>query len=209
MANELQIRPGPALAPATEVKQYGPDATYIDNRGSLTIQYEANFGPTTMDALMAVQRFSREYYHLIVTTEDIMHQTKIIILADKAMVKGTIPDELFDRCATLTPEAQVEAMAIPAIICNMNTDYGGKTLPGQTAIYARLIRICPADDEIEVEFQPLGPVSQELLVSCHPAFGLNMSCAMTDLNITGWSIRKINLFEAFASAGISGLPMPT
>ena len=209
MTNELQIRPGSAPAPTTEVKQYGPDATYIDNRGSLTIQYEANFGPTTMDALMAVQRFSREYYHLIVTPEDILHQTRITVPADKAMVKGTIPDELFDRCATLTPNAQVETMSIPAVICNLNTDYHGKTTPGQTAVYARLIRIYPAGDEIEVDFQPLGPVSQELLISYHPAFGLNMDCALTDLNIEAWTIQKINLFEAFAAAGISGLPIPT
>ena len=39
-------------------------------------------------------------------------------------------------------------------------------------------------------------------------FGLNMDCAITDLNQSAWSVHKVNVFEAFKEAGIPGMPMP-
>ena len=63
---------------------------------------------------------------------------------------------------------------------------------------------------IKVAFQPISAINQQLLCVKKNAiyFDLNVDCAITDLNISAWSVHKVNLFEAFDEAGFTNLPRP-
>ena len=64
---------------------------------------------------------------------------------------------------------------------------------------------------IKVAFQPISVINQQLLCVKKNAiyFDLNMGCAITDLNVSAWSVHKVNLFEAFDEAGLTTLPRPS
>ena len=63
---------------------------------------------------------------------------------------------------------------------------------------------------IKIAFQPIRSFPQEKLCDKNNAvyFDLNMEDPIISLNISGWSIHKVNLFEAFDEAGILDMPRP-
>ena len=213
MNNDLIIRQSdlPASpAPAANVTQHGSDAVYIENNGGGTVNINQfiSAGAVTGEDLMAVQGFSKEYYQLIVTCEDIMEANALTMPASRSLLASSVPPEIFERCSTLSPEGQEALKLIPAVICHENTGYNGATDEKQLALYARITKIKPAGKEIKIYYRPLDVIPQRHLIQNYIDFGLNMSCAITDLNITAWSVRKLNLFEAFTDTGLTSLRMP-
>ena len=71
-------------------------------------------------------------------------------------------------------------------------------------------KVMKVGKNIKIAFKPIAPIQQAKLCDKRNAvfFGLNMDCAITDLNYSAWSVRKVNVFEAFKEAGIPGVPMP-
>ena len=71
-------------------------------------------------------------------------------------------------------------------------------------------KVMKVGKNIKIAFKPIAPIQQLKLCDKRNAmfFGLNMDCAITDLNHSAWSVRKVNVFEAFKEAGIPGIPMP-
>ncbi len=157
----------------------------------------------TAESLLAIQSFSREYYQLIVTGHEILKENSVVVAKNRALVHGTVPEELFDSLAPLTSPAIAELLKIPAIICNENTLYKGQTDPNQMAIYARITRIKVCGDDIKLYFMPIHVFSQQVLNHYSIDFGINTNCALTELNRSRWSIKKVNLFEAFNDAHIA------
>lgn len=91
-----------------------------------------------------------------------------------------------------------------------NTEYHGIPNPDQNAIYAYITQVKNEGNQIRVAFHPIGLFPQKILCEKKYAiyFDLNMSCAITDLNHSAWSVHKVNLFEAFNEAGLMDLPQP-
>ena len=213
MNNDLIVQqngvPGSPL-PTTSVIQHGSDALFVENNsgGTVNINQFVSFGATTGEDLMAIQGFSKEYYQLIVTCEDIMAGNAITMPASRSLLASSVPLEIYDRCSDLSLEGQEALKRIPAIICHENTEYHGVTDEKQLALYARITKIKPAGSEIKIYYSPLGAIQQRHLIQNHIDFGLNMGCALTDLNISAWSVRKLNLFEAFMDTGLINLRMP-
>jgi len=104
----------------------------------------------------------------------------------------------------------MELNTFPAIICRENTEMKGTTDPNQCAVYGYITRVKKEGRNIKVAYHPLGFFPQSILCEKKNAvyFDLNMSCAVTDLNHSAWSVHKVNLFDAFKEAGITNLPMP-
>ena len=187
------------------VVQSAERSVYINNENGGTVNLNYNYpqNSVTGEMLVAIQSFSKEYYQLIVTCDDIFEDNTIIMTANRALNKGTVPEELYQTCATLTPKAQEELIKYPAIICQENTEYHGKTDSKQLAMYAYIKKAKVCGKNIKIYYQPISIFPQYKLIEYSIDFGLNMECAMTDLNISRWTINKINLFEAFLDAGIS------
>ena len=214
MSNEL-IKPptAPLAIPGTE--QTGESNFNVTNQagGFLTINYQLPPKTTSSSAeqMMAIMSFSREYYQLIVTMEeDVFSTGTVAVSTGSALLKKHVPEEIYERCSSLTEAGIAELKKIPAIICKENTDYHGNTDPEQKAIYAYIKKIRKEKSVIKVVFEPIRAFSQYKLCEKRSAvfFDLNMECALTDLNQTGWSVHKANLFEAFDEAGLTDMPRP-
>ena len=95
-------------------------------------------------------------------------------------------------------------------ICKENTEMKGVTSPDQYCMLCYIQKVMKVGKNIKIAFKPIAPIQQLKLCDKRNAmfFGLNMDCAITDLNHSAWSVRKVNVFEAFKEAGIPGIPMP-
>ena len=186
------------------VVQTAERSLYIENRDGGTVNLNYNFPQTSVtgEMLMAVQSFSKEYYQLIVTGHDIFTSNPIVVTSDRALTEGTVPPELMRTHSTLTDDAIQRILTLPAVICNENTQYYGKTEPQQKAIYAYVKKIKKCGHEIKIYFQPISFFAQQTLNEYAIDFGITGGCALTDLNKSRWYIKKVNLFEAFRDAHI-------
>lgn len=201
MSNEIQKASG--VHPS--VVQTAERSMYIENRDGGTVNLNYNFPQTSVtgEMLMAVQSFSKDYYQLIVTGHDIFTSNSIVVTTDRALTEGNVPPELLRTHSTLTDEAIERILLLPAVICNENTQYYGKTDQQQKAIYAYVKKIKKCGKEIKIYFQPISFFAQQILNECSIDFGINTGSALTDLNKSRWYIKKVNLFEAFQDAHIN------
>lgn len=196
------------------VKQEGEKNLFIDNNngGVVNINYSApqTQGPSA-EQILAISKFSRQLYHLIVSNDPDMFKLNIATIpAERALPQYLLPEDLYKKYSELTDEAIKEMMTFPAIICHENEGYKGETGPNQTAFYCYLRKINVIRGEIKIVFQPIAPLPQSVL--CDPTnavfFGLVMDCSLTDLNHSAWTIHRADLFEAFKEAGLTNMPGP-
>lgn len=196
------------------VKQEGKSNLFIDNNngGVVNINYTASQTQgISAEQILAISRFSKQYYQLIVTLDpDIFTSNIIKVPADRALPKYLLPEDLFNRYSSLSDEAIEELKTFPAIICNENTDYKGETDPNQQAMYCYIRKINIIHGEIKIVYQPIATFPQSVLCDQTNAvfFGLLMDCSLTDLNHSAWTIHRANLFEAFREAGLANMPGP-
>ena len=215
MSNDLIIKPTNQLA-VPIIQQTGTNNVTVANQPGATVNFTYNINyPQVADSsaemMIAIQSFSKEYYQLIVTCEDDVFSTGVVsILASRALTKYNVPQEIFERCSTLTEAGVAELKHFPAIICRENTEMKGVTSPDQYCMLCYIQKVMVVGKNIKIAFKPIAPIQQIKLCDKRNAmfFGLNMDCAITDLNYSAWSVRKVNVFEAFREAGIPGVPMP-
>ena len=211
--NHLAICHTPPSATTTYIKEDKSNNFNINNSTvTFNVTMPQHDAKNSADQLIAVQSFSKEYYQLIVTTaEDVFTNNIVSVTTDRALARWCVPSEIYDRCSSLSEEGIKELKTFPALICRENTDYHGITDPDQWAVYGYIKRIKKEYKTIKIAFCPLQVFPQQKLCE-EPAsvyFDLNMGCALTDLNHSAWSVHKVNLFEAFDIANISGMPRPS
>lgn len=161
--------------------------------------------------LIDIASFDTRYYQLIVTTQPDVFDTNIVhMMKSRALCRQYVPDVVYDTCSSLLPEGIEILKKIPAVICQENTDYEGRTDPEQKAVYARIKDILPSYNNIDIIFEPIAVFPQAKM--CEPLaaayFGLTMDCYITTLNHTAWSVIQRDLFRAFEESGIDGMPGP-
>lgn len=161
--------------------------------------------------LIDIASFNTNYYQLIVTTQPDVFDTNIVhMMKNRALCKQYVPDVIFNACSSLSPEGIEILKKMPAIICQENTDYEGRTDSKQRAVYARIKDILPSYSNIDIVFEPIAVFPQSKM--CEPLaaayFGLTMDCYITTLNHTAWSVIQRNLFKAFEESSIEGMPGP-
>ena len=203
----------PASSP---VQQTGEKNLNVTNNEGGTVNvyvnntYTQGMGDSSAEQMIAIQRFSKEYYQLIVTTdENVFNQGIVEVDASRALTKYNVPSEIFERCSTLSDTGIEELKKFPAIICKENTELKGVTSPEQYCMLCYIQRVMVIGRNIKIAFKPIAPIQQIKLCDKRNAifFDLNMDCAVTDLNHSAWSVHKVNVFEAFKEADIPGMPM--
>lgn len=215
MSNDLIIKENDLLTTST-LQQTGTNNVVVANQPGATINFTYNINYPQMadssaEMMIAIQSFSTEYYQLIVTCEeDVFKDGVVSVITNRALTKHNVPPEIFERCSTLTEEGIAELKRFPAIICQENTQMNGSTSPNQFCMLCYIQKVMVIGKNIKIAFKPIAPIQQVKLCEKRNAmfFGLNMDCAITDLNHSAWSVRKVNVFEAFKEAGIPGMPMP-
>lgn len=215
MSNDLTIKQA-NLPSAPALQQTGTNNVAVANQPGATVNFTYNINyPQVADSsaemMIAIQSFSKEYYQLIVTCEEDVFSTGVVsVITNRALTKYNVPPEIYERCSTLTDDGIAELKRFPAIICRENTEMKGVTSPDQYCMLCYIQRVMRAGKNIKIAFKPIAPIQQLKLCDKRNAifFGLNMDCAITDLNCSAWSVRKVNVFEAFKEAGIPGMPTP-
>lgn len=215
MSNNLIIKQIDSSA-SPALQQTGTNNVAVANQPGATVNFTYNINyPQTADSsaemMIAIQSFSTEYYQLIVTCdEDVFKDGVVSVIANRALTKYNVPQEIYERCSTLTEEGIAELKRFPAIICQENTEMKGVTSPTQYCMLCYIQKVMKVGKNIKIAFKPIAPIQQIKLCDKRNAmfFGLNMDCAITDLNHSAWSVRKVNVFEAFKEAEIPGMPMP-
>lgn len=215
MSNEI-MKPQSGLLTAATLQQTGKNNLHVTNEagGVVNVNYNINYpqaADSSAEMMIAIQSFSTEYYQLIVTCdEDVFKDGVVSVIANRALTKYNVPPEIFERCSTLTEDGIAELKRFPAIICQENTAMNGTTSPTQYCMLCYIQKVMVIGKNIKIAFKPIAPIQQIKLCDKRNAmfFGLNMDCAITDLNHSAWSVRKVNVFEAFKEAGIPGMPMP-
>lgn len=208
MPNEL-IKPQAMPLSTPSVGQNGKNNVNVTNQdgGVVNFNYNIHTGEPADSAekMIAIQQFSKQYYQLLVTTEEDVFETNVItITADRALTQRIVPPEIFERCSSLSEEGIAELKTFPAVICRENTGYNGVTDANQWAMYCYIKLVKKEGKYIKVGFKPIAPFPQVKMCAKRTAiyFDLNMDCALTDLNWSAWSVHKVNLFEAFDEADI-------
>lgn len=201
---------------ASALQQTGTNNVTVANQPGATVNFTYNINysqaaDSSAEQMIAIQSFSKEYYQLIVTCEEDVFSTGVVsVIASRALTKYNVPPEIFERCSTLTEEGIAELRRFPAIICQENTEMKGVTSPNQFCMFCYIQKVMVVGKNIKIAFKPIAPIQQIKLCDKRNAmfFGLNMDCAITDLNHSAWTIRKVNVFAACKEAGIPGIPMP-
>lgn len=152
--------------------------------------------------------FSRDYYQLIVTTDTIFNVKFLDIPLERALASSTTPHEIRERCSSLTKEGKAELVTFPAIICQENTDYNGKTDANQLAIFAQVTKIKKGEKEVRLYYRPIAFFHQTKLNEYSIDYGLSTSSTLATLNTTQWTVRALDLFEAFMDTEVN-VPIPT
>lgn len=213
MSNDIDIKQNP-LSGIPSLQQTGTNNVHVTNEEGGNIYFNFNY-PQSMtensaETMIAIQRFSTQYYQLIVTCEeDVFSLNSVSISSDRALTKWSVPEEIFFRCSSLSDAGIEELKTFPAIICQENRKMHGKTDPDQWAMFAHIQHVQKSGRTIKIAFHPIRPFPQSQLCQKRNAifFDLNMDCAITDLNRSAWSVHKVNIFEAFEEAGLS-MPKP-
>jgi len=197
------------------VIQNGETNYNVNNQDGGTVNFNITYpqgkAANAAERMMAIQAFSEEYYQLLVTCDETVFESNIITMpVGRALTKYGVPDEIFQRCSTLTRDGIEELKTFPAIICIENTQMKGVTDPRQMAVFAYIRKVQKVGKNINIVFEPLAVFQQLLLCDKRNAvfFDLNMECAITDLNRSEWTVHRTNVFEAFDEAGITGIPRP-
>lgn len=177
----------------------------IDNSVTLNVNTSSHRKANDAEMMMAIQSFSHKYYQLLVTTDKEIFKDKVISFpVSRALVKGTVPPEIFDRCSSLEEEGIRELKTFPALVCIENRELDGKTSPDEVGFLCYIRKIQPGGRTIRIVFETISPVSHSVLCDKKNSvfFDLNMECGITSLNRTEWTVHKTDLFEAFDEAGV-------
>lgn len=210
MKNELQQAPS-SIVPAnpTTVNQYGQKNVHIDHADNIhqTVNYNLTFIDRSSNGRRenVTQKINTDYYNLFVISGETFEHDHFLVPKDRALVKGTISGDLFERLAALTPKAIEEIKTFPALFASENTDYWGKTDTEQQTIYGLVREIRTQDNGIMIYYKELNFIPQQKINEISFELGMGHPRAITPLNTTRWTIKKINLIEALTDAGISVL----
>lgn len=210
MKNELQQVPLSNLPANTAiVNQNGETNVHVNHTDNInqTVNYNFTYIQRTSDGKKksVTQKLNTEYYNLFVMKGETFEHNHFLVPKNCALTKGTISDDLFERLASLTPEAIEEIKTFPALFASENTGYWGNTDPEQQTIYGLVTGIRVQDNGIMIYYQDLSFIPQQKINEISFELGMGTPRAITTLNTTRWTIKKINLIEALTDARISVL----
>lgn len=206
MKNELQKQPSGSLpVKPTTVKQYGEKNVHVGHAENFNQTLNINYFVQQPGKLPTpvTKTLNRNYYNLFVIGGEEFINDHFLVPKDRALTKGTLADDLYDNLSTLTPEAIEEIKSYPALFASENTGYYGETDKDQQTIYGIITDIKIQDNGVKIRFNPFTYINQQTINNIAFDLGIRNNTAITELNRTHWTIKRIDLIEALTDAGIS------
>lgn len=195
-------------ATVTNIKENTENNFNISNSSvTVNVTVPQQISPSSdAERILAMSRFSHEYYQLLVSTEEDIFETGVISFPrNRALNQYNVPPEILERCSSLENEGIQELKTFPALICRENRELYGKASPDEIGFLGYIKKVQKTSREIKVVFNVISPIHHAVLCDKKNAvyFDLDMDSAITSLTYTAWSVHKTDLFEALDEAGVS------
>ncbi len=204
-----------AVSALPPVRRQVPGSVNVNNEdgGTVNVNYYPPQGTRrgSPEELFVIQGLRKEYYHLLVVPDKaFMKKSEVCFSPEQVLHRKRVPAEIYDKHLLMSEEGINELLKFPALICQRNTGFDGETEAEMYVFYSYIESIHVDDSIIRADFHVISFFRQRILCDQKVAaiFGLNMDCALTDLNKCGWSMHKRDLFTAFEQVGIKNMPCP-
>ncbi len=139
MSNELQKQPPATNLPSTTVNQTGEKNIHISHAENVSQTVNMHLSlvqPLPGGGYVNIsQSLNLDYYNLFVIGCETFERDHFLVPKDRALTRGNLPDDLFEKYATLSDEAKEEIKKYPAIFASENQHYYGRAGKDQQAIY--------------------------------------------------------------------------
>lgn len=202
MRKELVQRAAPSI-----VTSIGSNTENNFSISQSTVNFHIHFpGGNPNETLRVLQSFNRQYYQIIVTGADIFapeEQGAVIVSTSRALIRGTVPQEIYDKCASLSDEGKEYLKKIPAIITQEKEGYMYANVDSrQQAVFGSIRKIINNRTDVKIYYSPIRLIPLQVMCENPVDFDLNMNIAISDFNRSQWIARKINLFDALKDVGL-------
>lgn len=206
MKDELQ-RFTPTGLPSTVVNQQGEKNVHIDHAETVNQNITINF-PYMRRASGSAKPSSRtinpNYYNLFVMGGEDYEQDHFLVPADRALPYYWTSEELRKKYGSLTDEAIEEIKTFPALFMAESTGYYAKAGDEQQAFLGFVDAVRVQDNGIKIRCQLVLPIPMQQICDIGFELGMrDMEKALTEVNRTHWSIKRINLIEELKDANIN------
>lgn len=175
-----------------------PNAVTVNDRLSLNELTPTAISEVVLNSEPA-QMAERDYYNLIVTTDEIKNG-KTTILRNRSLKTDTgIVKQLSDFSAA----SRARLMTFPSLIMNENTEYAGRTDSDQQAYYGFITDIKVHENgKVRIKFRCEATIPQQAINKIIDQLDIFGGMAIMELNHTHWTVKNVDLMEELTEAGL-------
>lgn len=213
MSDSIQKKGTNALTPTqtgtTTVEIPGDNNSFYFNNGQMEVSptfiMSDPRNPKPEAVGTAGFNLSRDVYHLFVINGEDYRGDSFIVPKDRALTES-INDDLKAKYATLHSAIIPELLTFPALFLSEN-NFCGRAGDDQIA-YTGVVRdIKVRDNGIQIYFQPICRLQQQLLNDHDFEFGVRCAYFRNELARTHWTLKQIDLIDVLKKAGASFFPL--
>lgn len=150
--------------------------------------------------LAGPRQMRQDQYHLFVSANADFMQSSFIMPLNRALREGTTKPNM-DRYAGLENEVLDELCSFPAIFANENRRYAD-TDEDQIAYFGYVRDIRPYETGVEIHPFLMYKFPQQRLNEVAYQLAIAGNGHLNELNRTHWALKRINITQVLASAGI-------
>lgn len=176
----------------------------VENAFATTILVATNTPTASQPSVL--RQLDMSCYHLFVVGGEDFTKKRLLIDPSRALTEY-ISDEIRMRYQHLEPELHDELQSYPALFMSENKG-SGKASSDQQALLGYVTDIRVQDNGVRIGYETFGfPIQQQDLNENAHLLGIKTRGRMSELNRTHWTLKRVNLVEAFNEAGINLLPI--
>ena len=149
--------------------------------------------------LEPIKTAERDYYNLIVTTDEITNGKTTILKNSSLKTDSDIVKQLSDFSAA----SRARLMTFPSLIMNENTEYAGRTDAEQQAYYGFITDIKVHENgKVRIKFLCEATIQQKAINKIIDQLDIIGGMAIMELNHTHWTVKNVDLIEELTEAGL-------
>lgn len=145
------------------------------------------------------QTIERDYYNLVVTTDEINHG-KTTILRTRSLKADT---EIVKQLSDFSAASRARLMTFPSLIMNENTEYAGRTDSEQQAYFGFIADIKVHENgKVRIKFHCEATIPQQAINKIIDRLDIHGGMAIMELNHTHWTVKNVDLIEELTESGL-------
>ena len=179
---------------------------YPNNPNTVTVNDKISLNKSKPTAISEVvlnsepaQTIERDYYNLVVTTDEISNG-KTTILRNRSLKTDT---DIVKQLSDFSAASRARLMTFPSLIMNENTEYAGRTDSDQQAYYGFITDIKVHENgKVRIKFRCEATIPQQAINKIIDQLDIFGGMAIMELNHTHWTVKNVDLMEELTEAGL-------